>query len=261
MANLRFDNEMARLQRALAQCHDMVVRRSVVLDALNLRGGESVLEIGCGGGFYAFEAGQFVGSAGHVTAIDISADQIDAARKRCVELPWVECQIANATELPQGDRELDAVYSVQVLEYVADLGKALREIQRVLRPGGRFINLATNWTSVVWHSQSAERMRRLLGAWSAHACYPDLPFILAAELRRAGLQPVRQRAVPILNTSYSENSFSTWLAKIVARYVVDRGITADEAKDWLTEFTILEQRGEYFFCSTPVLTEAVRVVH
>jgi arsenite methyltransferase len=90
MTNISFGDEMARLQRALAQCHDMVVRRSVVLEALNLRTGEKVLELGCGGGFYAYEAGQFVGSTGHVTAIDISADQIGAARERCVELPWVE---------------------------------------------------------------------------------------------------------------------------------------------------------------------------
>ena len=69
MTNLSFDDKMARLQRALAQCHDMVVRRSVVLEALNLRTGEKVLELGCGGGFYAYEAGQFVGSTGHVTAI------------------------------------------------------------------------------------------------------------------------------------------------------------------------------------------------
>jgi ubiquinone/menaquinone biosynthesis C-methylase UbiE len=219
------------------------------------------LEIGCGGGFYAYETGQFVGPAGHVTAIDISADQIDAARKRCVELPWVECRTANATELPKANSELDAVYGVQVLEYVADLGKALREIQRVLRPGGRFINLATNWTSVVWHSENSERMRRVLDAWSAHAPYPDLPSVLVAALRKAGLQPVHQRAVPIINTSYNDNCFSTWLAKMVARYVVDRGIARDEAKDWLAEFAILEQRGEYFFCSTPVLTEAVRERH
>jgi arsenite methyltransferase len=259
MTNLNFDDEMARLQRALAQCHDMVVRRSAVLEALNLRTGEKVLELGCGGGFYAYEAGQFVGSTGHVTAIDISADQIGAARERCVELSWVECQIANATDLRLASATLDAVYGVQVLEYVTDLDKALQEVQRVLRPGGRFINLATNWSSLVWHSKNPERMRRLLGAFSAHAPFPDLPSILAAALRRAGLQPLRQRAVPILNLSYNDNCFSRWLAKIIARDAVNRGVTADDAQAWLAEFAFLEEQGEYFFCSAPVLTEAVRI--
>ena len=259
MTNISFDDEMAQLQRALAQCHDMVVRRSVVLGALNLRSGEKVLEVGCGGGFYAYEAGQFVGSTGKVIAIDISADQISAAHKRCVELPWVECQVANATDLPSADAELDAVYAVQVLEYVADLSKVLQEVQRVLRPGGRFINLATNWSSLVWHSQNPERMRRILDAWSGHATYPDLPSILPAVLRKAGIQPVHQRAVPIMNASYNQNCFSTWLAKMIARYAVSRGVAADEASAWLGEFASLEERGEYFFCSTPVLTEAIKV--
>ena len=68
MAKLAFDDEMGRLQRAVAQCHDMVARQSVVLQALNLRTGERVLEVGCGGGFYAREAAQFVGSTGYVSA-------------------------------------------------------------------------------------------------------------------------------------------------------------------------------------------------
>ena len=154
---------------------------------------------------------------------------------------------------------MDAVYGVQVLEYVADLDKALREVQRVLRPGGRFLNLATNWSSLMWHSQNPERMRRLLGAWSAHAPYPDLPSILAAALRKAWLQPLRQRALLIINMSYNDNCFSKWLAKMVARYAVNREATADEANAWLAEFASLEERGEYFFCSAPVLTEAVRI--
>jgi ubiquinone/menaquinone biosynthesis C-methylase UbiE len=46
---------------ALAQSHDLVVRRNTVMETLNLRTGEKVLELGCGGGSYAFEAARFVG--------------------------------------------------------------------------------------------------------------------------------------------------------------------------------------------------------
>jgi ubiquinone/menaquinone biosynthesis C-methylase UbiE len=80
MTNMTFDDEMGRLQRALAQCEDMVVRRSTVLDALNLRAGDRVLEVGCGGGFYVYECGRLVGATGRVTAIDLSAEQIAATR-------------------------------------------------------------------------------------------------------------------------------------------------------------------------------------
>ena len=95
MSNIVFDDEMGRIQREIAESHDLVVRRKIFMEALNLRTGERVLELGCGGGSYAFEAAQFVGPTGHVSAIDISADQIAAAREHCGRFAWVEFQIGN----------------------------------------------------------------------------------------------------------------------------------------------------------------------
>src|SRR5215469_16550867 len=56
MSNIVFDDEMGRIQCANAQTHDSVVRRNTIMETLNLRTGENVLELGCGGGSYAFEA-------------------------------------------------------------------------------------------------------------------------------------------------------------------------------------------------------------
>ena len=208
MTALKFDDEMGRIQRAGAECHDMVIRRSAVLETVNARTGESLLEIGCGGGFYAREVAQMVGSSGRVCAVDISDDQIAAARERCAGFDWVECKTANASDLPYEDNEFDAVYCVQVLEYVPEIGDALSEIHRVLRPGGRAVNLATNWASLVWHSHMPERMNRVLAAWDEHAPHPNLPAGLLARMSEAGMKPRAQTAQPVLNTSYNDNSFS-----------------------------------------------------
>ena len=260
MSNIMFDEEMGRIQRAIAESHDLVVRRNIFMETLNLRTGEKVLELGCGGGSYAFEAAQFVGPTGHVSAIDISADQIVAARERCARFAWVECQIGNLLDLPYQDGELDAVYSVQVLEYADDLGKAFHEIYRVLRDGGRFANISTNWSSCVWYSEKKDRMRRVLDGWSAHETHRDLPTILAGELRKAGLQLLRQQAVPIFNTSFSENRFSYWITRVIPGYVIGRGaVSKEEADAWAAEFADLDQSGEYFFSLTSVLTEAIRI--
>lgn len=86
MSAMTFSDDMARIQRAVAQCRDIVLRYSQVLEALQLRRGERVLEVGCGGGFLAAEVAQCVGPTGEVHAIDISADQIAAAKNRCAEL-------------------------------------------------------------------------------------------------------------------------------------------------------------------------------
>jgi arsenite methyltransferase len=260
VSNIVFDDEMGRIQRAIADSHDLVERRNIFMDALNLGTGEKVLELGCGGGSYCFEAAQFVGPTGHVFAIDISADQISAAHERCARFAWVQCQIGNLLELPHQDGEFDAVYSVQVLEYAGDLEKAFREISRVLRDGGRFVNLSTNWSSCVWHTENKARMRRVLDGFAAHEAHRDLPSILAGELRKAGLQLLRQRAVPIINTSFGESRFSYWVSKLIPSYVIGRGaVGTDEADAWAAEFAELDKRGEYFFSLTPVLAEAIRI--
>jgi arsenite methyltransferase len=260
MSTLTFTDDMARIQRAVAQCHDLVLRRRRVLEALQLRTGERVLEVGCGGGFYTYEVAQCVGPTGRVCAIDLSADQVAAAQSHCAELAWVTCRVADAAALPYEDGVFDVVYGVQVFEYVTQLDTALREVQRVLRPGGRCAILATDWSTAVWHSRQPERMQRVLTAWAAHTHTPDLPAILGVRLRQVGLEPLRQTPMPLLNRSYHAQSLSYWVARMMRPFVVGRqAVSAEEAEAWLQEFDALEQQGAYFFCLTPILTEAVKV--
>ena len=150
------------------------------------------------------------------------------------------------------------VFAVQALEYLSDLDGTLRHIHRLLRPGGRLIVVATDWSSAVWHSENAPRMQRVLAAWAPHTPCRDLPSLLAAGLRRAGLQPLRQTPIPILNNSYNPARFSYWVAQIIRRFIVSQqSVTEEEAAEWFDEFAKLEESGAYFFCITPVLTEAV----
>jgi ubiquinone/menaquinone biosynthesis C-methylase UbiE len=168
--------------------------------------------------------------------------------------------VSNAVALPYEPGTFDVVYGVQVLEYVPQLDMALHEVQRVLRLGGRCIILATDWSTAVWHSRHPECMQRVLTAWAGHLHTPDLPAILGVRLRQAGLEPLRQTPLPLLNRSYHGHSFSYWVARLIRAFVVGRqAVTAAEAEAWLQEFDALEQQGAYFFCLTPILTEAVKV--
>jgi ubiquinone/menaquinone biosynthesis C-methylase UbiE len=260
MTTITFDNEMGRLQRALSTCHDSMIRRTTVIQALNPRKGEHILEVGCGGGYYAYEVAQCVGPSGRLCAIDISDDQLNVARERCADLDWVEIEKASALDLPYEDASFDAVYSVQVLEYVASVDDALREIARVLKPGGRLIIYATNWRSVVWYSRDHQRMSRILEAWNAHCPHSNLPTTLAARLNAAGLMALQQKPVPLLNMSFHPNSYSYWASQFIKRFVVGDGLVEQtEADAWSDEFDELEQEGAFFFCYTPILTEAVKV--
>src|SRR5262249_50193368 len=155
-------------------------------EALNLRIGERVLELGCGGGYCTHEAAQFVGPTGRVCAIDISPDQIAAAQARCAEYHWVECREGGIAAPPPGSAECDGGFGGQALEYLPDLDGALRHIHRIHRPGGRLIVVATDWSSAVWHSENAPRMQRVLAAWAPHTPCRDLPSLLGGSFGGPG---------------------------------------------------------------------------
>lgn len=98
-----------------------------------------VLDIGCGAGTDLLLAATRLGPRGRAIGVDMT----DAMRARAVagaaacELANVEVRDGDATRLPVDDRTIDVVISNGVLNLVPDKQKAVREIARVLKPGGR----------------------------------------------------------------------------------------------------------------------------
>jgi arsenite methyltransferase len=227
---------------------DVAAQRRAVLDALKLLPGEKVLDIGCGPGFMVQELLPLVGPAGKVSAIDLNEGAIELARARCEAHSNVEFQSANATAVPYPDSSFDAAVSTQVYEYVRDLSAALRELYRVLRPGGRAVIMDTDWRTVVWHSSDCERMDRILKVWDEHLVNPILPRTLAAQLRDAGFVIRKQDVFVFLNSEFNSNTYSHGLAKMIGAFVPGRqGITKEEGIAWADDLQKLANSGNYFF--------------
>jgi ubiquinone/menaquinone biosynthesis C-methylase UbiE len=111
--------------------------------------GERVLDIACGTGLVSFDAARKVGSNGHVLGIDISERMVEAAERRARELGLSNCTFRRmgAEDLALPDAAFDAVFCALGLMYMPEPERALREMYRVLRPGGR-VSLA------VWGERS-----------------------------------------------------------------------------------------------------------
>lgn len=112
----------------------------IVLDRANLKDGETVLDVGCGTGVAARQAAQQVGPGGKVIAADLNEGMLEVARS-IPSAPGaaIEWHRADATQLPVGDGSVDVVLCTQVLQFVPDRGKAVAEMHRVLRLGGRAV--------------------------------------------------------------------------------------------------------------------------
>src|SRR5262245_39724443 len=156
MTILDFDAEQAGLIDTMYGTPDVVAQRQFALGLLGLKSGERVLGIGSGPGYRSSGMGAAVGRDGAVHGVDASVAMNAIAAHRCADKPWVQIDEGDVLELPYADGTFDAAVSTQVYEYVADLPRALHELHRVLRPGGRALILDTDWDSLVWHTSDRE---------------------------------------------------------------------------------------------------------
>lgn len=121
---------------------DAVLRRvrDRVLGGARLRRGQRVLDVGAGTGLLTLDACRRVGPTGQVVAVDRSHDALAVCRRPAggdAAAPMPACAVGDATALPFADQAFDVVLVRSVLMYVADRPAAIRELRRVLRPGGR----------------------------------------------------------------------------------------------------------------------------
>jgi len=109
----------------------------------NLREGETVVDLGSGGGLDVFLAAAKVGPSGRAIGIDMTPEMVERARRNAVRgnngepFTNVEFHLAKIDKLPLADNSVDCVISNCVINLAPDKPAVFREIARVLKPGGR----------------------------------------------------------------------------------------------------------------------------
>lgn len=115
------------------------------IDRLALLAGADILDVGCGTGASALPAAEAVGSKGSVIGVDLSARLLDRARAKAKArgLSNVEFRLADMTSLGYPNDHFDAVVSVFSIFFVPDMEGMVRELWRMVRPGGKLA--VTTW--------------------------------------------------------------------------------------------------------------------
>lgn len=251
MSQLVFDEQAARELEALYQIGDARRRRATVQATLAAAPGERVLDVGCGPGFYCAELVAAVGKAGAVTGVDSSPAMLALAARRCAGHENVELLEGEAVALPVADESFDAALSVQVIEYVAEAERALSELHRALRPGGRVLVWDIDWGTLSLHSEDPARSERVLRAWDEHLAHPSLPCTLGSLLRSAGFEDVTMSAHPLATLGADPDSYGAAIVPFIGAFAAGRaGVREEQAAAWVEEQRRLAERGEFYFACT-----------
>ena len=185
----------------------------------SLKPGETVLDLGSGGGFDCFLAAKAVGQSGRVIGVDMTAEMVSKARKNAAQtgLKNVEFRLGEIENLPVADNTADVIISNCVINLSPEKERVFQEAFRVLKPGGR---LAIS--DVVATAEMPDGIKQDIALYAGCVAGASLIGELEANLKTAGFENIR-----ISPKDESKEFIHTWApGRQIEDYVVSATIEA-----------------------------------
>ena len=202
-------------------------------ETLKPRPGNRILDVGCGEGTAEMSLGRLRVSQLKVFAIDRNIDRVrhTAAEARSHNYRF-GLAAADATALPFKTGAFDATFCVAVLQHVNDLQRAVCELARVTRPGGRVLAVEPDNSARYWYSSSpvgerafslASRFFSAIASARGDSTDPAVGPRLSAIFAESGIEPVSVQLFPVSFTHIGQPDAATWQDRREAvRLALDR---------------------------------------
>jgi len=184
----------------------------------SLKEGETVLDLGSGGGFDCFLASRRVGETGCVIGVDMTPDMVTLAREKAARGGYanVDFRLGEIENLPVADHSVDVIISNCVINLSPDKERVFREAYRVLKPGGR---LAAS--DILATAELPPRIREDLASIAGCVGGAETVDTVRSMLRRAGFTDIR--LTPKDNSAEILDTWSpgTDIGRYIASYVIE----------------------------------------
>lgn len=234
----------------------IVASKPLIIEGMRLRGGERVLDVGCGMGADVFELAARVGTTGHVTGVDLSASLIEEARRRAEgrNLP-VTFEVGDSQALRFAGGAFDAVRTERMLMHVPDANRAFVEMARVLRQGGRMAVFDFDWETQFCDSPYREVTRKITQSF----CDAIKHGWIGRRLPRL----FKQHQLTDISVSYHTVTvhfafLQLLLGGHVVRAVSAGTISGDEADLWWTDLARASREGTFLYGFTAFIVAGTK---
>ncbi len=189
-----------------------------------LKTGETVLDLGSGGGFDCFLAARSVGEDGYVIGVDMTPEMIAKSRQNAEKSNFrnVEFRLGELEHLPAADETVDVIISNCVINLSPDKEQVFAEAYRVLKPGGR---LAVS--DIIAISEMPEAIRKDMSLYTGCVAGASSAYEIESMLNHCGFKKIKIETKPESRTFIQD-----WIPGSNAEdYIVSAAITAQKPLD------------------------------
>jgi SAM-dependent methyltransferase len=208
--------------------------------------GDRVVDVGCGTGDDVRAMAHLVGSTGRCVGLDSSTTMIEAARQRTHAGERVEFLVGDAENLDLADQSYDACRADRVLQHLTDPRKALVNMFRVLRPGGRLVVFEPDTGALLIDAPDKDVTRKIIdfrgNAVRSGCIGRQLPRLF----KEVGLVGVDVAVMPSPRTDYAHTNASLRLDYYAQRAAEAGVISAAEANRWSAALAERAAAGTFF---------------
>jgi ubiquinone/menaquinone biosynthesis C-methylase UbiE len=151
-------------------------------------------------------------------------------------------------QLPFPDGHFDRVLCAETLEYIDDPALALREMRRVLRPGGLALLIHTDYDTQVFNAGDKDLCRRLVAAFSDSGPNGQMGRALYPLCAAAGFAQVQPDVYPLVNTEWRPDRYAYRVAHMMVDWLrLEHSATDADLARWLADLEDQAGRGAFYY--------------
>ncbi|WP_123979496.1 methyltransferase domain-containing protein [Streptomyces sp. Ag109_O5-1] len=209
-----------------------------LLELLDVRPGQTVLDVGCGPGTDLPALSERVGVSGTVIGVDRDPAMLAEARRRTGDLPAVEIREADVHALPVEPGTVDRAKIDRVLMHVDEPTEVLAQLHAATRPGSRIALAEPDWDTLIVDAEDLETSRAFTRYTTSEAVrHATIGRSLARHAQRTGFVVETVRATTPVFLDFPEADHTLGLGRNMQRAIQDGHVEEARGRRWFTSLS------------------------